>query len=138
MGKCNIIRSNLVGESINAQKLDEYSAWQIAGLLSRPIGSWYLSSESASPALLFGGTWIQVKDRFLVGAGNLYPVDSTGGEAKSPFQCASRSFGLQPNQGSYADRTIVRNPPVDGEAERDAQITNLPPYYATYTWYRVA
>lgn len=46
-----------------------------------PVGSIYMSVNSTSPATLFGGTWTQLKDRFLVGAGNSYAVNSTGGEA---------------------------------------------------------
>ena len=46
-----------------------------------PVGSIYMSVNSTSPASLFGGTWTQLKDRFLVGAGNSYSVNSTGGEA---------------------------------------------------------
>ena len=43
-----------------------------------PIGSIYISISSTNPASLFGGTWEQLKDRFLVGAGNSY----SAGEAK--------------------------------------------------------
>ena len=34
-----------------------------------PIGSIYMSTNSTSPATLFGGTWEQIKGRFLVGQG---------------------------------------------------------------------
>lgn len=44
-----------------------------------PIGSIYLSVSSTSPATLFGGTWEQLKDRFLIGAGSSYSNGSTGG-----------------------------------------------------------
>ena len=46
-----------------------------------PIGSYYLSENATSPASLFGGTWEQMKDRMLIGAGNSYNVGATGGEA---------------------------------------------------------
>ena len=46
-----------------------------------PVGSIYMSVNSTSPATLFGGTWEQMKDRFLVGAGNDYGVNSLGGSA---------------------------------------------------------
>ena len=46
-----------------------------------PVGSIYMSVNSTSPASLFGGTWEQLKDRFLIGAGNSYEVNATGGEA---------------------------------------------------------
>lgn len=44
-----------------------------------PVGSIYMSVSSTSPATLFGGTWEQLKDRFLLGAGNTYTNGSTGG-----------------------------------------------------------
>lgn len=40
-----------------------------------PIGSIYISTNAASPADLFGGTWVQIKGRFLLGTGE--PSDNT-------------------------------------------------------------
>ena len=38
-----------------------------------PVGSLYISTSSTSPATLFGGTWVQITDRFL------YCTNSSGG-----------------------------------------------------------
>lgn len=46
-----------------------------------PVGSIYMSVSSTSPATLFGGTWTQLKDRFLLGAGDSYSNGATGGAA---------------------------------------------------------
>lgn len=46
-----------------------------------PIGSIYMSVNATSPANLFGGSWTQLKDRFLLGAGSTYTAGSTGGAA---------------------------------------------------------
>ena len=46
-----------------------------------PVGSIYMSVNSTSPATLFGGTWTQLKDRFLLGAGDTYSNGATGGAA---------------------------------------------------------
>ena len=46
-----------------------------------PVGSIYLSVSSTSPSTLFGGTWEQIKDTFLLGAGDSYTLGDTGGEA---------------------------------------------------------
>ena len=46
-----------------------------------PVGSIYMSVNSTSPATLFGGTWSQLKDRFLLGAGDTYSNGATGGAA---------------------------------------------------------
>lgn len=46
-----------------------------------PVGSIYMSVQSTSPSVLFGGTWEQIKDTFLLSAGNTYSAGSTGGSA---------------------------------------------------------
>lgn len=52
-----------------------------AKLAAHPVGSYYWSSELIDPSILFGGTWEQVKDRFVLAAGDSYAVGATGGEA---------------------------------------------------------
>ena len=46
-----------------------------------PVGSIYMSVNSTSPATLFGGTWEQLKDKFLLSAGDTYSAGATGGSA---------------------------------------------------------
>ena len=46
-----------------------------------PIGSIYLSVNSTSPQQLFGGEWEQIKDKFLLSAGDTYSGGSEGGES---------------------------------------------------------
>lgn len=47
-----------------------------------PVGSIYTSTNSTPPAELFGGgTWTQIKDTFLLAAGDTYTAGSTGGSA---------------------------------------------------------
>lgn len=45
-----------------------------------PIGAIYQSVSATSPASIIGGTWSAIQNRFLVGAGGSYAVNSTGGE----------------------------------------------------------
>lgn len=46
------------------------------------VGSFYASVDSTNPADVLGfGTWVQIKDRFLLAAGDSYAASSTGGEA---------------------------------------------------------
>ncbi len=40
-----------------------------------PIGSIYMSVNSTSPQILFGGTWEQIKDTFLLASGDTYASD---------------------------------------------------------------
>lgn len=46
-----------------------------------PIGAIYMSTVSTNPGTLFGGTWAQIQDRFLLGAGTTYTAGNTGGAA---------------------------------------------------------
>ena len=46
-----------------------------------PVGSIYMSVNNVSPATFLGGTWTQIKDRFLLSAGDSYTAGSTGGAA---------------------------------------------------------
>jgi len=46
-----------------------------------PVGSIYISSNSTSPAVLFGGSWTQIKDTFLIACGNVYGNGVSGGSA---------------------------------------------------------
>ena len=56
---------------------------QIEGLvdLIYPVGSIYMSVNNVSPASFLGGSWEQIKDTFLLTAGDKYSAGSTGGEA---------------------------------------------------------
>lgn len=64
---------------VNGKKLIDYIY---------PIGSIYLSVNSTSPATLFGGSWTQLKDRFLLGAGSTYSSGATGGAATHKLSVA--------------------------------------------------
>ena len=46
-----------------------------------PVGSIYMSVNATNPKELFGGTWEQIKGRFLLGMSSSYSAGSTGGEA---------------------------------------------------------
>ena len=45
------------------------------------VGDIVISENETSPAEAYGGSWEQITDRFLVGAGGSYALDSTGGNA---------------------------------------------------------
>ncbi len=46
-----------------------------------PVGSLYWSSNNVNPSTLFGGTWVQIKDKFILAAGDTYDVNTSGGAA---------------------------------------------------------
>lgn len=72
-------------------KLRDYLANPLAAY---PIGSYYISSVSTSPATLFGGTWVQVQDRMILAAGTTYTAGTltnpaTGGSATKSLVTAN-------------------------------------------------
>lgn len=53
-----------------------------AALAAHPVGSLYWTSVNENPAATFGGgTWEQIKDRFILAAGDTYSQGATGGSA---------------------------------------------------------
>lgn len=79
--KANGASSSVVTPGTNTTywiKLKDYLANPLAAY---PVGSYYMSSNSTSPATLFGGTWTQITNRFIFAAGSGYSVNSTGGSA---------------------------------------------------------
>ena len=51
-----------------------------AVLAAHPVGSLYWTSKNENPAVTFGGgTWKQIKDKFVLAAGSTYKAEATGG-----------------------------------------------------------
>lgn len=72
------VNGNVSGNQLNAGDLSLSSKTSLLNLIY-PIGSIYMSINNVSPATFLGGTWEALQDRFLIGAGNDYAVNSTGG-----------------------------------------------------------
>lgn len=137
--------------------LTRFSATQgLSGLLNfvYPVGSIYMSVNSTSPASLFGGTWEQLQNRFLLGAGSSYSGGSTGGEASHTLtvnEIPSHRHEWELWQDTYQSYQINQSNPVSaytlGTNENKNYTTyigggaahnNMPPYLAVYMWKRTA
>lgn len=125
-----------------------------------PVGSIYMSVNSTNPATLFGfGTWAQIKDTFLLAAGDAYSGGSTGGEATHKLtvnELPSHRHGIQRARWYNADSDVVSSNTgsiygTDGSTTAkyrsdydiettgsDAAHNNMPPYLAVYIWKRTA
>lgn len=62
----NILDIESIGETSNLVKT--------ILLLAHPVGSYYWSSEATEPSILFGGTWTQIKDKFIIAVGDEHTV----------------------------------------------------------------
>ena len=119
-----------------------------------PIGSIYMSMNNTSPATFLGGTWEPLKDRFLIGAGNSYSVNSTGGETTHKLtisempshnhnvkydnmnMTSTKLYGSgEVYNGFY--QTTATSPIVTTTSTGSSQPhNNMPPYRAVYMWKR--
>lgn len=120
-----------------------------------PVGSIYMSVNSTNPRNLFGGTWTQLKDRFLLGAGSTYTNGSTGGEASHTLtenEMPSHSHGqyVTVSSGGSLSANCDYDSYVSGKARKSAQNVstdptgggnshnNMPPYLVVYMWQRTS
>ena len=134
---------------INADKLGGRTLAEIM-LEIYPVGAVYISVNSTSPASLFGGTWEQLKDRFLLGAGSTYTAGSTGGEAAHTLtesempmhrhaSGVSQSESVDATPGTAQARTqFSRSYGYTDYVGGDQAHNNMPPYLAVYMWRRVS
>lgn len=72
-----------VSSAVNPTTDVDYTTWKpylrsIADFIY-PVGSIYMSVNSTSPAVLFGGTWARISGQFLLGAGSGYNAGDAGG-----------------------------------------------------------
>ena len=128
-------------------KARENQEAQYAVIRCYPVGSLYLSMDSTSPQKLFGGKWEQLKDRFLLAAGDTYLPGSVGGEAQVQLtldQIPAHSHRLSCREITVDEGTELPVTVLDGA---DSAVTtaaggglahnNLPPYLAVYVWKRI-
>jgi hypothetical protein len=126
-----------------------------------PVGSIYMSSNSTSPAYLFGGSWEQIYDKFLLAAGSSYYSGQTGGQSKvtlSVEQIPAHNHIVKYSRDSSSSQwvkgylymtsladssfstgtdgspcTINMDNTGGGQSHE-----NMPPYLAVYMWKRIA
>ena len=121
-----------------------------------PVGSIYMSVNSTNPQSLFGGTWEQLKDRFLLAAGTTYAGGTTGGEATHTLtvnEMPSHSHKVSSGyESSYDNPDRLFYGRLAGGYNNDAYgytqfientgggqpHNNMPPYLAVYVWKRTA
>ena len=63
-----------------------------------PIGYVYISTSATNPGTIFGGTWTQLTDTYLVAAGSTYTAGDTGGTATNTITGTVRPHKLVINE----------------------------------------
>ena len=114
-----------------------------------PIGSIYMSVNNVNPTTLFGGTWVQMKDKFLLGAGDTYTNGNIGGEATHKLtydEMPSHNHGVSGYWGTVGGgqikvgelntgNLVTNNTTMSGG---DKSHNNMPPYLVVNMWKRTA
>lgn len=123
----------------------------------------WVNDDPTSPASFIGGTWEQIKDCFIMAAGDTYPAGSTGGSANHNHSIGDM-FAAMYFMGSYMDYHYSGNVAwspnykntfpggisntensgvsyssgitVYGSPTKEAG--NMPPYITMYVWKRIA
>lgn len=138
-----------------SELLADIGAATVSAMLDKayPVGSIYMSVNSTNPHSLFGGTWVQIKDRFLLAAGTTYKAGATGGEATHTLtvdEIPNHQHVLwYPNEGGEQSAAIgypeagskntwYAEASKTGGAGGGAAHNNMPPYLSVYVWKRTA
>lgn len=129
-----------------------------------PVGSYYITESSTTPASLFGGRWVRVSGYFLYGAASQSSVGGTGGEAQHtltvnemPKHHHDTIGGLRWSQTLYAIDTLgnteggmgvktntdnpragYRSKMETNQVGGNAAHNNMPPYRTVNIWRRTA
>lgn len=119
-----------------------------------PVGSLYISVNDVSPAILFGGTWQKIENRFLLAESSTYPAESTGGSTQhqhiSPngYNTDNKLLGMSFSQGSIQasinssfaalNQTVMTGSGAyNWKFPKTDNVSHMPPYLAVYMWKRV-
>lgn len=119
-----------------------------------PVGSIYLAMNSTNPSTLFGGTWKQIKDRFLLSCGDSYTsIGTYGGEEKHTLtvdEMPSHNHVKIDNwvvMGGGTDANLTTGGSSYTHNQLSEAITNvgggkshnnMPPYVTCFMWQRTA
>ena len=109
-----------------------------------------MSANNVSPANLFGGTWQQIKDKFLLSAGDTYNAGDEGGEAThiltiDEMPSHNHSWGwayaAAPGNSTWSSAGVNKTSSasdVIGNTGGGKPHNNMPPYLAVFMWKRTA
>jgi hypothetical protein len=116
-----------------------------------PIGSLYWSRYDTDPATLFGGIWRQIKDRFILAAGDNYEIGTEGGESSIALaveqlpahnHTMEQVLAWRSGQGGYepslrdGGNYITQNYGTAHTGGNQPH-NNMPPYDTFYCWERI-
>ena len=120
-----------------------------------PVGAYYITESTTTPASLFGGSWVRVANRFLYGALSNNILGREGGAQdvllkKSDLPPHAHVIHLQPNKGSingvgfydggggYNQQFLERAYLNMEDTGAQTYVSIMPPYRTVNIWRRIA
>ncbi len=114
-----------------------------------PIGFFYITDSDTSPASLYGGTWELIKDKFLLGCGDIFALGTIGGEINHTLTVDELAEHVHSTYNNGGNGYPYRIGQVEGSGEGNSLCVtmptggnqphnNMPPYLAVYIWHRIA
>ena len=97
-----------------------------------PIGSIYMSVNNVNPSTVFGGTWEQIKDKFLLACGDTYNNGATGGEATHTLtsnEMPSHNHSYDKATGADGHALTVAEMPVHRHLTNSFELSAIPYTY---------
>ena len=130
-----------------------YPSLKLLVNLIHPVGSFYISSNPTEPSKILVCTWEQIKDVFLLSAGDIYSAGTTGGEAAHKLTVDEMPSHKHKYLLTYSNEGTISKYFPDGSSLKPGNFqnedymeakggnqphNNMPPYLAVYMWKRVA
>lgn len=133
-----------------------------------PVGSVYISTNDINPKSIFGGEWEQIKDRFLLAAGDIWGGGVIGGEETTKltrtqlpyiggqftmhhaaistnisnvdgcFTTDTLNYGKYKNGGDELSGANSIGRVIFDNGGKDEAHNNMPPYLTVYMWKRIS
>ena len=109
-----------------------YGSWRTGIQIDNiyPVGSIYMSVNSTNPGSLFGGTWVQITDTFLLCCGSTYAAGATGGTTTHSHNATTSGEPSNNTSGSTAI-TIAQMP---SHNHGQATLKGTGSYYTAFIW----
>lgn len=93
------------------------------------VGDVYITSKAGNPSTRWPGTsWTQIKDCFLLAAGDSYKAGSTGGSKTHSHKLSSAAYAKIGFTWLNNYNTLVQGETVEGDYYSGSQMPGLPSY----------
>ena len=154
------VSGKVTAQTLEADALGANAQAAVKALISAvyPVGAYYLSGSPTEPGSIIGGTWEQIKGKFLFASDDVltngvittagtYHVGETGGSADAVVVEHKHTFAtlVATQVGAGYSSPATANNYSEIRQSADTNTTgesgvgkNMPPYVVGYAWKRVA